>query len=104
MVRYSATSGEFRLFLAANPGPMDQYDAVCVLQRWRDHVGCLRLMHGTINRQLLRELAGELLSLGVCVIYAERAPGKRLPLFREILQGDLRGMFRLDLQTVKESP
>ncbi|UCV02298.1 hypothetical protein [Dechloromonas denitrificans] len=102
-VRYSEVHGELRCFEADDPGDYDDYDAFCNVQIWRPRVACLRGLKGTISRKIMRQIVGVLAARGVAVVYAERAPHRKLPFARRIPSGDFAGMWRLDIEEIRRA-
>ncbi|MCW5623907.1 MAG: hypothetical protein KIT73_04210 [Burkholderiales bacterium] len=99
-IRVVDSVSELRFYEDSDPAPMARNDCVCVLHRWWGPIGMLTLMNGDMSRKLLRELADELINRGIRVVFADRAPGRQLPLFRLVDDGDFKGLHRLVLAEV----
>ena len=86
MIRHTPTLSELRLFEAASPAPMAEYDAACLLLWETPQVVWIRMLKGHVSRKLLRELLQWLLDNQVHTVRAHRAAGHVLPL--SVLQAD----------------
>lgn len=102
-IRHCAITQELRFFESDNPADWAEFDAFCILQHWRPGLACLRGLHGQLSRKLLRQLAATLLDQGITIIYADRAPHRKLPIATKIDSGDFAGMWRLDLKAIPDA-
>lgn len=95
--RYAPRTAEMRLFESDNPDAMAPFDAFASIIWIRPNVVGIYGMRGKVTRQTVWELLRSLYAKGARVIYAERAPGKRLPFGEQVEGGDFDGMFRIDI-------
>lgn len=103
MIRYDETAGDIRIYASANPAPFEDYVAFCTLQWWSRNICCLRGLRGEINRRQMAALVEKLIELGADLVYAQRAPGRRIPYASLITDGDFAGMWRIDLGAIVEA-
>lgn len=98
MIRHTRTVSELRFFEDAEPAPMADFDASCLLVWDSPQVVQIRMLKGSLSRKLLRELVDWLDAMRIEHVRARRADGRLLPLGE--LQPD--GSYIVDVRRLVE--
>ena len=96
--RYTPRTAELRIFESDDPGAFEAFDAFATIVWVRHDIVCLYGLRGTMNRSMVWDIVRTLYRMGAKTIYAERAPGRRLPFADQVETGDFAGMWRVDLE------
>lgn len=80
MLRHETVTSTLRFYGRESDDPFAQYDAVCTVVWEGPRVVWIRGLHGTLTRQLLRELLAWLVDNHILTVKATRDSARVLPL------------------------
>ena len=89
---------EVRFYIADEPGPFDDYHAICTIVRLDSVRAMIVGLNGKLTRQDMRDLISMLYKYGYLYLLAQRAPGRRMPFGIQLPDsGPLPNWWQLDL-------
>lgn len=102
-ITFEPRGGTIRVLPTLPVGDHPAYIAVGEVTHLADGIVKLHAFAGQLGRRHMRLIVRLLVEQGYRVAYVDRAAGRAMPVAEQIEQGDWKGWWRIDLQTLSKT-